>query len=105
MVALFTAPFVLVVFQLPPIIVNAAEAAPDSTSTSGLAIDPDVANGASLISSSNALGVGPVLGGMDPFSELVDESMEEMLAIDEDAPEESPSAQQQKLTMPPLPEV
>jgi len=122
MMALFAAPFVLAVFQLPHIIVNAAEAAPDSTSTSrsaidpnvaagaslissSKAVDPDAANGASLISSSKVLGVGPVLGGMDPFSELVDDSMEDMLAIDEDAPEESPSAQQQKQTMPPLPEV
>jgi len=101
--------------------VKAAETAPDSTSTSrsaidpnvaagaslissSKAVDPDAANGRSFISSSNELRVGPVLGGMDPFSELVDESMGEMRAIDEDAPE-SPSAQQLKQTMPPLPEV
>jgi len=106
MLTLFAAPLVLAVLHLPPTSMIEPEAAPDGISApcSKPAEDEDVASGASLISSSKVLGVGPALGGMDPFSELTDESEEAMLAIDEDEPEESLSAPQQRPNMPPLPE-
>lgn len=121
MMALFAAPLVLAVLQFQPGSMNEVEVAPDCKSTpssaacskaaadgplrdsSSMAVDPDVSSGASLISSSKVLGVGPTVGGMDPFSELMDESEEAMLAIDEDAPEELPSAKQQSPKMSPFP--
>jgi len=120
--ALCAAPSVL---SVPPSSMNEVEVAPDCTlapnsalcskpapdvhlhdllDSSSMAADPDVARGASLISSSKVLGTGPMLGGMDPFSELMDESEEAMLAIDEDLPEESFPAQQQGPKIPPVPE-
>jgi len=125
MIALFAAPVVLAVPQLQPSSMNEGEAVPDCTSapssaarkpaadahlhelrdSSKLALDPDAASGASLISSSKVAGVGPVLGGMDPVSELRDASEEAMLAIDEDTPEELPSAQHESAEILPFPEL